>query len=74
MVLYRVAQKSKSLPNFQKKNTLNRINPPDESKFIRQIEVSVKHCNISVCKQYFVIVASLTMLDHVSTPSGISLP
>jgi len=37
-VMYRVAQKSKPLPNYQK-IALNRIKPVDEIRFIRQIQV-----------------------------------
>jgi len=40
--MYRVAQKSKPLPNDQK-IVLNRMN---EITFIRQILVSIKHYNI----------------------------
>jgi len=36
--MYRVAQKSKPLPNYQK-IALNRIKPVDEIRFIRQIQV-----------------------------------
>jgi len=42
---YRVAQKSKPLPDDQK-IALNRMIPVDEIRFIRQIKVWIKHYNI----------------------------
>jgi len=41
-VMYRVAQKSKPLPNYQKII----LKPANEIIFLRQIKVSIKYCKV----------------------------